>query len=698
MKQQFRMQILPDFFRNVIFAIICFFAIASIHAQQMDDVPFKRKYFPGKSSAELKAAEESFYQGQEIVETRQKRQKLDALPYLLSAQDFNPNNAELNLLLAECYLFSIDKKKAIPFLEKVLEIKTTPELYARAYRCFGDVCHLTYQFDKAIEYYKRYLEYDSSEQLHIQKKIAECNAAKELVNNPVPVVIHNVGQSVNSGYGEYSPVVNADGSVLYFTSNRPNAAEDFDEDLGAYFENIYVAYKNGGLWGRATDIGEPINSASNDAVVGISVDAEILLLFLPENGGDIGYALRNGMEWGRKISFGPNVNSPHFEGSASLSSDGSTLYFVSNRANPESPRKDIYYSKRGQNGEWQTPINIGTPVNSEFDESSVCIHPNGTTLFFSSNGHKTMGGYDIFRTDYVNGEWTVPENIGYPVNTPDDDMFFQITASNRFAFFSSVRADGLGDNDIYRVIFLGNNKQPLNTYEEKFIAYLQKPQGDAVVERKVEETSVAVTLLKGIVRDEQTQEPLLATIEVVDNMLGESVASFSTNASTGAYLVSLPSGKNYGIVVRADDYLFYSQNVDIRNEAEYQEIYKDIDLTKIAVGAKVVLRNIFFETGKSDLANESYLELARVGQMLVDNTKLRLEISGHTDNVGSAVSNKKLSEARAKTVVKFFVDNGIEPERVVPVGYGFDKPIASNKTANGRAQNRRTEFSILGLD
>ncbi|MGL5913942.1 MAG: OmpA family protein, partial [Bacteroidales bacterium] len=171
----------------------------------------------------------------------------------------------------------------------------------------------------------------------------------------------------------------------------------------------------------------------------------------------------------------------------------------------------------------------------------------------------------------------------------------------------------------------------------------------------------------------------------------------STNESSGAYLVSLPSGKNYGIVVRADGYLFYSQNVDIRSEAKYQEIYKDIDLTKIAVGAKVVLRNIFFETGKSNLAPESYLELMRVGQMLIDNPTLRLEISGHTDNVGSAASNKRLSMERAKTVVNFLTENGIALERVVPVGYGFDRPIAPNKTAAGRAQNRRTEFSILGL-
>ncbi|MGL4908589.1 MAG: OmpA family protein, partial [Bacteroidales bacterium] len=668
-------------------------------AQQMEDVPFKKKYFPARTSSEVKAAEQAFLQGKEIVETRLKRQKLDALPYLLSAHEFNPNNAALNLLLAECYLLSVDKKQAIPYLEKMLEIKTSPLIRAQAYRCFGDVCHLTYQFDKAMDYYYRYLDYSASasDKVRIMKKIEECNAAKDLINNPVPVVIHNIGQSVNSGYGEYSPVVNADGSVLYFTSNRPNAAEDYDEDLGAYFENIYVAYKREGLWGTATDIGEPINSASNDAVVGISADAEMLLLFLPENGGDIGYASRKGSEWSKKKSFGTSVNSPYFEGSASISSDGSTLYFVSNRENPQTLNRDIYYSKRDPNGEWQTPISIGVPVNSEFDECSVCIHPNGTTLFFSSNGHKTMGGYDIFKTEFVNGEWTAPENIGYPVNTPDDDLFFQITASRRFAFFSSVRADGQGDNDIYRVIFLNENKQPLSTYEEKFIAYLQKPQGDAVVERKVEETSVAVTLLKGIVRDDQTKLPLYASIEVVDNSLGESVASFSTNESSGAYLVSLPSGKNYGIVVRADGYLFYSQNVDIRSEAKYQEIYKDIDLTKIAVGAKVVLRNIFFETGKSNLAPESYLELMRVGQMLIDNPTLRLEISGHTDNVGSAASNKRLSMERAKTVVNFLTENGIAPERVVPVGYGFDRPIAPNKTAAGRAQNRRTEFSILGL-
>jgi outer membrane protein OmpA-like peptidoglycan-associated protein len=216
------------------------------------------------------------------------------------------------------------------------------------------------------------------------------------------------------------------------------------------------------------------------------------------------------------------------------------------------------------------------------------------------------------------------------------------------------------------------------------------------MEKRVK-TSVAVTLLKGTVVDAKTQTPLLATIEITDNELGEVIATFTTNSATGRYLVSLPSGKNYGIAVKVDGYMFYSENVDIRNEddAEYQEISKNIEMSKIEVGVKVVLRNIFFATGKADVSDQSIMELERVVLLMNENPKVRVEVSGHTDNVGSAQTNKKLSEERAKSVVDYLVSKDVAAERLVPVGYGFDRPIESNDTEAGRASNRRTEFEIM---
>jgi outer membrane protein OmpA-like peptidoglycan-associated protein len=306
-----------------------------------------------------------------------------------------------------------------------------------------------------------------------------------------------------------------------------------------------------------------------------------------------------------------------------------------------------------------------------------------------------MGGYDVFKSNFKDGKWSEPENIGYPINTVGDDVFFSITASERYGYFSSKRAGGFGSQDIYQITFLGAEKPPVYTAEDRLLASVQKSQSTIAMGKHVR-TSVAVTLLKGTVVDAKTQTPLLATIEITDNELGKLIATFTSNSATGRYLVSLPSGKNYGIVVKVDGFLFYSENVDIRSDAEYQEMSTNIELHKIEEGVKVVLRNIFFDTGKATISAQSTTELERVVQMMNDNPKLRIEVSGHTDNVGTAQVNKKISEERAKAVVDYLVSKEIAAERLVPVGYGFDRPLESNETEEGRARNRRTEFEILG--
>jgi outer membrane protein OmpA-like peptidoglycan-associated protein len=483
---------------------------------------------------------------------------------------------------------------------------------------------------------------------------------------------------------------------MYFTSCRPDVVgATFDEEAGSYTEDIYVSTREGGKWTTPKNLGAPVNTPENDAAAGLSLGGEMLFIYLSENGGDLGYSTLEGSTWTKPTSLGSAVNSPAHEASASLSPDGKTLYFVSNRGNERGYHK-IYFSKKDAKGKWQNAQPLGAPLASDYDERSVFIHPNGTTLYFSSNGFNTMGGYDIFRSELEKGRWTTPVNLGYPINTPDDDLFFFPTASGQNAYFSSFREGGLGAHDIYQITFMGAEKQMLTAAEDNLIAYMQQPLSELTVEKRVEVTTTAVTLLKGLVQDAESKKPLLAQIDITDNELGEVIASFETNSQSGRYMVSLPSGKNYGLTVKAEDHLFYSENIDVRGNADYQEIYKDIDLSPLAVGAKVVLRNLFFESGKAVLTKESVTELYRLLVMLKDMPKLRIEISGHTDNVGSAASNKRLSEARAKAVVDYLVKDGVDASRLTYVGYGFDQPVADNTTAAGRAQNRRTEFKIVG--
>jgi outer membrane protein OmpA-like peptidoglycan-associated protein len=498
-------------------------------------------------------------------------------------------------------------------------------------------------------------------------------------------------------------VITADASAIYYTACRPDGVggEKAKDARGNYNEDIWISERKMGVWTTPKNAGTPLNTTTNDATVGLSGDGSILYAFTADNGGDIAYAKLKGNNWTKKENMGKAINTEYHETSGSLSSDGKTFYFVSDRDNPGTNGKtgnhDIYFSTLDEKGKWTPAQNLGYPVNSPYDEISVFIHPNGTSLYFSSNGHNTMGGYDVFKSEFVNGQWTQPENMGYPVNTVGDDLFFKMSASERHGFFSSQREGGYGKQDLYQITFLGTEKPPMYMAEDRLIAYLEKSQNVVSMEKRAK-TSIAVTLLKGVVMDAATQAPLLATIEITDNELGQSVATFETNSATGRYLVSLPSGKNYGVAVKADGYLFYSENIDIRNaeEAEYQEIIKDIPLNKIEVGAKVVLRNIFFETNKSTLTDQSVTELERLVSLLTESPNLRIEVSGHTDNTGSAQTNKRLSESRAKAVVDYLVKHGVATGRMTYVGYGSEQPIESNDTPEGRAVNRRSEFKILG--
>jgi outer membrane protein OmpA-like peptidoglycan-associated protein/tetratricopeptide (TPR) repeat protein len=699
------------FFKKIRAAAICSFllwagaAAAQDNAQQVVNVEFTKEFFPNDKDGLKK-----------IIKVLEKATKAfsngnyeEAMPLLEEANQYNPDNAEVNYMIATIYKNAGAATRAIPFFEKAAELATAANDAGIVLDCYwwlGIYAHAQYNFDDAIDYFERQKAMftdpnDPSLEL-INKKLGECYTAKEMVENPVRCFIDNLGNVVNTEFSEYSPVITADASAIYYTACRPDGVggEQAKDGRGNYNEDIWVTERDMGVWNTPQNAGKPLNTTANDAVVGMSGDGSILFCFSADNGGDLTIANLSGTTWSAKKNMGKAINTQHHETAGSLSSDGKTFYFVSDRDNPglngRTGNHDIYYSKLGDDGKWQPAVNIGLPVNTPYDELSVFIHPNGTTLYFSSNGHNTMGGYDIFKSEFVNGAWSQPENLGYPVNTVGDDMFFSISASERHGFFSSQREGGYGRQDLYQITFLGTEKPPIYMAEDRLMAYLEKSQNVVSLEKRAK-SSVAVTLLKGVVTDAETQTPLLASIEITDNELGASVATFTTNSASGKYLVSLPSGKNYGVAVKADGYLFYSENIDISKveEAEYQEIVKDIPLNKIKVGVKVVLRNIFFETGKSTLTDQSITELERLVTLLKETEKLRIEVSGHTDNTGSVQLNKKLSEARAKAVVDYLVKHGIDAKRLTYAGYGPDQPIESNDTPEGKASNRRVEFKIL---
>lgn len=682
--------------KKIIILIISLFAFSS--SLRAQNIEFFKSNFPDKPK-EFKEAKANLAQGNKYYEMG-KGMYMTALDYFLKAQDFNPNNAELNYRIGSCYLSSIQKTKSIGFLEKAmaLDASVAPDIKYQLAKAY----HLNLEFDKAIQFYQEYKGKLSPEEIttvgpEIEKKIAECNVGKELIQKPARVFIDNMGSTINSIYPEYAPLITADESTIFFTSRRntTTGGKRDPNDL-QYWEDVYISEKaGGGTWTTPQNPVKPLNGKKHDATVGLSPDGQTLLCYKGTNGGDIYESKLKGDKWLKPEKLPKTINTGYHESSASFSPDGRTLYFVTDNEGGYG-EGDIWMSKKNKKGKWGDAVNLGATINTPYDEEGVFMHPNGKTLYFSSKGHNNMGGYDIFKSTYENGLWSTPENIGYPINSADDDVFFSISASGVHGYYSSVKSDGLGGQDLFIITFLGAEKPLINNTEDNLLASLTAPVSETVIEQVVEIKDNQLTLLKGVVSDEISLLPLGAVIEITDNDKNEIIASFESNSKTGKYLVTLPSGKNYGMAVKAEGYLFHSENFNIPPTSSYREVEKDIKLKKVEVGSVIVLNNIFFDFNKSTLRNDSYPELERLLKLLNDIPTLKIEISGHTDNIGTAAYNQKLSEQRAKAVVDYLLGKNIKADRLTYVGYGFEKPIATNDTEEGRQMNRRTEFKVTG--
>jgi outer membrane protein OmpA-like peptidoglycan-associated protein len=321
---------------------------------------------------------------------------------------------------------------------------------------------------------------------------------------------------------------------------------------------------------------------------------------------------------------------------------------------------------KGIGGNWSKPVKC--TFNTEFDEDAPFIHPDGKTLYFSSKGNGSMGGYDVFKVSRLaptGNVWSKPINMGAPINTALDDVYFSLSADGKVGLYASDQEGGFGKQDIYSIRFPIVNNTP------------------------------ELTLLKGVVQDATTGKNIEAQITVTDNTTKEIVATHHSNSATGAFLIALPSGKNYGIAIEKEGKLFYSENIQLNNGEGFRELNQKVVLQSAKQGSQMTLNNIFFESASDVLSTDSYLELNKLYKILIDNPTLKIEIAGHTDNVGKEQDNQLLSERRALAVKNFMIQKGIAANRMVSKGYGSSKPIATNQTEDGRKRNRRTEITIL---
>ncbi len=684
--------------------IILFFTLVLISTLSFgQNVEFDKSNFPNdkdglkEAKKNLKAGDELYYQGVAFYK--------EAIEHYEKAQKFNPNNADLNFKLGNCYLESMHQYKALPFLEKAN--KLNPNLDPSIHYSLGRAYHIDEQFQQAIFEFNLYRgkllnTNDVYAIKRIDLQIRQCHNAIELVKNPIRVFIDNLGGNINTKYNEYGAVISADESEMLFTARRPNSTGGkIDPMLNEHYEDIYESTRQeDGTWSKAVQLNKPVNTDNHDSNSGVSADGQRLLIYYGKRGnGDIYESVLEGETWGKPEALSKKVNTKDYhESSACYSPDGNSIYFVSDKPGGIGEH-DIYVTTRDEKGKWGEPMNLGNVINTVHNEEGVYMHPDGKTLYFSSEGHNSMGGFDIFKSVYdaETKTWSKPENIGYPVNTPGNDVFFVVSADGRHGYYTSASEDGFGLRDLYVITFLGEEKPMVLNNEDNLLACRVAPVEEMVVAPTVVVKEAQLTILKGVVTDYLTKEVLEAEIEIVDNEANKVIATFRSNSATGKYLVSLPAGKNYGIAVKKEGYLFHSENFDIPKTSAFQTVEKNIELKNLKVGNKIVLRNIFFDLDKATLRPESTAELNRLIKLMNDVPTLKIELGGHTDSQGSKTYNQSLSERRAQAVVDYLTKNGISADRLVSKGYGEDEPVATNETKEGRQQNRRTEFKILAL-
>ncbi len=480
--------------------------------------------------------------------------------------------------------------------------------------------------------------------------------------------------SINTESGEeYSPVISGDSKSLFFCGyNRM-------DNIGG--EDVYVSRKENTEWGAPEVLEGLSNEVSNDAIMAVSTDGSKAVLF---HNGKLAYSEKFLEGWSELAYFPDNINNCSWNGDAMISSDGNALIFSSVREQDgngidfshnefyhatQAYFSDLYVSIQSENG-WSNPINLGNAINTNFIERSPFLHPDMKTLYFSSDGHGGLGKLDVYMTTRLADScwncWSEPVNLGKEINTVSDDWGYRITTDGSMAYFSKKK-NSTSTDDLFRLNLPAHLRPDI------------------------------VARIEGELKNSKNQ-PISATIRWEDLESNKVIGTSKSDPQDGSYFIVLPMGKNYGYFVEDSSYFPMAQNLDLRNTTNAVEVKKDIVAISFTdmINEKIAvpMNNLFFEKLKSNLLIASYPELNRIATILKEK-KYKVEISGHTDNVGSESMNQKLSEERANSVKNFLISKGVNPSFIQSIGFGFSKPKTTNETEEGKAENRRVEIRFI---
>ena len=566
------------------------------------------------------------------------------------------------LILGELYNETQQYEKAVTAFETSFTLK--PDARSSAYYFVAESFWNLDDYKNTIGALSKYLSFTNLPPEWVENSkhiLSNAKFAIEAVKNPVPFNPINLGDSINSKYLDLFPSLTADENTLVFMRRDPYG-KDWNEDF-------YISHFVKEHWTKARNMGDELNSIYQDGAMSLTNKGNEMYFASDRKGGfgsvDIYYSQRKNGKWTIPVNLGASVNSVAWETQPSISADGKTLYFVSTRPGGLGG-SDIWMTTKNLKGLWNTPINLGPTINTKYEEQTPFIHSDGQTLYFSSFGHPGMGSADIFycRKDSI-GKWSTPINLGYPINTKNEENSFTVSLDGKHVYYSSEKGKEKGDLDLF---------------------YFDLPEGAR---------PIPVTYLNGIITNITSGDFLNAEVQLIDLETGNSINSFSSDETTGEYLISIASGKNYALNVSKNGFLFRSENFSLADHNPSEPYKLDIKLQPVKTGESVVLKNIFFETGSAALKKESTVELNKLVSLLKENQNLKIEISGHTDNVGGEKENLALSENRAKAVYDFLVNAGIAATKLSYKGYGETRPISLNDTEEGRATNRRTEFTVI---
>ncbi len=636
---------------------------------------------PGLLSTKSKKAEKAYYAAMDYAQMYDFE---NAYAQLKIAEKEDPNFVEAYTLEANFDMANSQWAKAVDNFHKAFAIN--PGFFPSSYYDCGNAELKLGRYVDAKKDFQIYLNTHrpnaSPETIeNAQQGIANCDFATNALSHPVPFNPLNMGENMNTFACEYFPNVTADDQTFLFTRNR----QEKDPNTGVLKqgqEDFYISFRDAnGNWSLAQNMGSPINTNNNEGAPSLSADGRFLFFAACDeydgygNGRqgygscDIFYTRKVNGVWSVPQNVGAPVNTDAWESQPSFSSDGKTLYFVSHRRGGFGD-SDIWSAVLGADGKWSVPMNLGAGINTAGKEEAVFIHPDNQTLYFASDGLTGMGGLDLYvcRRDSVTGKWGTPMNLGYPINTAGDESGLIVNSNGQVAYFSSNRDGGLGCDDIY-MFNLPKKLQP-----------------------------VPVTYMKGKVYDKKTLKPLGASFELIDLSSGKTMITSYSDAVTGEFLVCLPVNENYALNVNSAGYLFYSETFQLKKTADASKPFRmDVPMQPIEDSAMVELKNVFFETGKFDLRPESKAELNKMVSWMKTNPKVKIEIGGHTDNVGDKKSNITLSNNRAKAVYDYLVTNGVAATRMTYKGYGDSKPKKPNDTPEHRQMNRRVEVKITSV-